>query len=220
MPARRPRGRPAHPDILTPAEWAVLDGVRHGLTRRAIARRRGTSLSGVKYHLSNISGKLGVPGIAALRRWPGIPATSTLGGPRASDRREHSIMSASDLSLGGLGQVALWVRDVARAAAFYGTTLGLPHLFTFGDLAFFDMDGTRLYLQRTDHAEWRPGSLLYFVVDDIHASVAQLSGRGVAFRGAPHRIHTHDDGTEEWMAFFDDPDGNTLALMSRVPPAG
>lgn len=25
-------------------------------------------------------------------------------------------------------------------------------------------------------------------------------------------------GTEEWMAFFEDPEGNMLALMSRVAP--
>ena len=38
--------------------------------------------------------------------------------------------------------------------------------------------------------------------------------------GAPHRIHTHDDGTEEWMTFFEDPDGNTLALMASARAAG
>lgn len=124
-----------------------------------------------------------------------------------------------DYQLGRLGQVALSVRDVPRAEAFYATTLGLPHLFTFGDLAFFDMEGTRLYLQRTGDADWRPGSLLYFVVEDIHAAAAALAGRGVPFRGAPHRIHTHDDGIEEWMTFFEDPDGNVLALMSRMSPA-
>jgi methylmalonyl-CoA/ethylmalonyl-CoA epimerase len=31
-------------------------------------------------------------------------------------------------------------------------------------------------------------------------------------------IHRHPDGTEEWMAFFEDPDGGVLALMSRVAP--
>jgi hypothetical protein len=40
----------------------------------------------------------------------------------------------------------------------------------------------------------------------------------VAFDGAPHLIYRHDDGTEEWMVFFSDSEGNTLALMSRVPP--
>ena len=32
-------------------------------------------------------------------------------------------------------------------------------------------------------------------------------------------IHRHADGTEEWMAFFSDPDGRPLALMSQVKPA-
>ena len=26
-------------------------------------------------------------------------------------------------------------------------------------------------------------------------------------------------GVEEWMSFFDDPDGNTLSIMARVAPA-
>ena len=125
-----------------------------------------------------------------------------------------------DLRLGRLGQVALSVRDVPRSEAFYATTLGLAHLFTFGDLAFFDMTGTRLYLHRKDDAEWRAGSLLYFVVDDIRAAVSALEDRSVTFHGPPQRVHTHDDGTEEWMAFFDDPDGNPLALMARTAPPG
>jgi methylmalonyl-CoA/ethylmalonyl-CoA epimerase len=29
-------------------------------------------------------------------------------------------------------------------------------------------------------------------------------------------IHRHADGTEEWMAFFSDPEGRPLALMSQV----
>ncbi len=121
-------------------------------------------------------------------------------------------------ALGRIGQVSLDIRDVARAERFYGTTLGLPHVFTFGDLAFFDAGGTRLYLHRKDEAEWRPGSTLYFVVDDITAAQESLGSAGVHFTGAPHRIHTHDDGTEEWMTFFEDGEGNTLALMSVVRP--
>ena len=218
MPSRG-RGRPAHPDVLTPTEWAVLDWVRHGLSRREIAHRRGVSLSAIRYHLANISGKLGVSGVRELRHWPGVPSTSALRPVVQPAKESVTVSIPGDPRLGRLGQVALSVRDIARGEAFYAMTLGLPHLFTFGDLAFFDMAGTRLYLQRTDDADWRPGSLLYFAVDDVHATVAALEGRAVAFRGAPHRIHTHDDGTEEWMAFFDDPDGNPLALMSRVRSA-
>lgn len=32
------RGRPPHPDILTPAEWRVVEGVWHGLTIPAIQK--------------------------------------------------------------------------------------------------------------------------------------------------------------------------------------
>ncbi|HUF06482.1 MAG TPA: VOC family protein [Candidatus Binatia bacterium] len=214
MTPRRGRGRPPHPDLLTPAEWQVLDWMRHGVHRAEIARRRGTSVDAVKYHLSNISGKLGVRG-RELRRWPGIPAGSAL-----SHRRTHSAMTGPTMPrIGPIGQIALSIRDVARAERFYGETLGLPHVFTFGDLAFFDADGIRLYLHRHDEADWRPGSILYFLVEDIHAAQAALSEEGVSFTGAPHVIYTDDaTGVEEWMTFFEDGEGNTLALMSRVEP--
>jgi predicted enzyme related to lactoylglutathione lyase len=119
---------------------------------------------------------------------------------------------------GALGQVSLLARDIGRAEAFYRDKLGLAHLFTFGDLTFFACGATRLFLRQAAD-EWHPGSILYFTVADIHASYQDLAGRGVAST-APHLIHRHDDGTEEWMAFFADTEGNTLALMSQVAPAG
>jgi len=215
MSASRGSGRPPHPDLLTPAEWHVLDLVRHGLRRAEIAERRGTSVDGVKYHLANVSGKLGV-GARELRHWPGIPNTTAL----SRMRTESTMPATSTTRLGAIGQVSLSIRDVARAERFYGETLGLPHVFTFGDLAFFDADGTRIYLHRKDEAEWRPGSILYFRVDDIHAAQERLAGRDVQFTGAPHVIFTDDaTGVEEWMTFFEDGEGNTLALMSRVEPS-
>jgi predicted enzyme related to lactoylglutathione lyase len=130
-------------------------------------------------------------------------------------------MTDDKLRLGPVAQVSLYVRDVARAERFYGQTLGLPHHFTFGDLAFFDMAGTRLYLHAVEQERWRPGSILYFLVDDIADAWEELQRRGVNMKGAPHNIYTDDaTGVEEWMAFFEDGEGNTLALMSRVAPAG
>jgi DNA-binding CsgD family transcriptional regulator/catechol 2,3-dioxygenase-like lactoylglutathione lyase family enzyme len=216
MTTRR-RGRPAHPDVLTPAEWQVLDWLRHGVNRHEIARRRRTSLDAVKYHIANIAAKLRVETTRELRRWPGYPATSPLA------HRKEAAMSTEPttgaLRLGPVGQVSLFVREIARAERFYGETLGLPHHFTFGDLAFFDMAGTRLYLHAVDQEKWKPGSILYFLVDDIHAGWEELGRRDVRTTGAPHNIYTDDaTGTEEWMAFFEDGEGNTLALMSRVDP--
>ena len=43
-------------------------------------------------------------------------------------------------------------------------------------------------------------SLLYFRVEDIHGACASLQARGVEFINAPHMIHRHADGMEEWMA--------------------
>jgi len=129
-------------------------------------------------------------------------------------------MPPTDLRLGPIGQVSLYVRDVAAAEAFYRDRLGLAHHFTFGDLAFFDMGGTRLYLHAVDANAWRPGSIIYFLVDDIAAAQRALTDRGVDFSGAPHRIHTDEaTGVEEWMTFFEDPFGNELALMARVGPS-
>jgi predicted enzyme related to lactoylglutathione lyase len=126
---------------------------------------------------------------------------------------------STQLQLGPIGQVSLSIRDVGRAERFYRDTLGLPHVFTFGDLAFFDASGVRIYLHRKDDAEWRPGSVLYFLVDDIADAHRDLSQRGVKFGGAPHLIYTDDQtGVEEWMAFFEDGEGNMLALMSQVSP--
>ena len=125
---------------------------------------------------------------------------------------------APEVRLAGLGQVSLLARDTARVEAFYRDTLGLPHVFTFGDLAFFDAGGVRIYIHTKAEKEWRPSSVLYFVVDDIQAACTDLQGRGVHFLGAPHLIHRHAaTGIEEWMAFFEDSEGNTLALMAKVP---
>jgi DNA-binding CsgD family transcriptional regulator/catechol 2,3-dioxygenase-like lactoylglutathione lyase family enzyme len=211
---RRGRGRPRHPDVLTPAEWSVLDLYRHGVNRQEIARLRGTSVDAVKYHVANITAKLGAAGSRELRQWPGYPMTSPL-----SQRKERNEMMTTDLRLGPIGQVSLYIRNVKRAETFYGETLGLHHHFTFGDLAFFDMGGTRLYLHRVDEDKWRPGSVLYFRVDDIGSAWEALKARGVQFTGAPHLIYTDDEtGAEEWMTFFHDTEGNQLALMSRVEP--
>lgn len=122
------------------------------------------------------------------------------------------------VGLGPIGQVSLLVRDVARAERFYRDTLGLDHLFTFGDLAFFDCAGVRLFVRAVPDAEWRPSSILYFRVDDIGAATAALDAAGATVVEQPGVIHRDDAaGVEEWMAFFEDPDRNVLAVMSRVP---
>jgi predicted enzyme related to lactoylglutathione lyase len=119
-------------------------------------------------------------------------------------------------AIGGLRQVARTVRDIGVATEFYGAILGLKHLFTFGPRAFFELGSVRLYLEETQQPG--PESILYFAVDDIAATHVALGARGVEFVGPPQLIHRHEDGREEWMAFFKDPEGRTLALASVVTP--
>lgn len=106
------------------------------------------------------------------------------------------------------------VKDLPRAVAFYRDRLGMRFLFQVPPgLAFFDCNGIRLMIEVPPDKEFdHPGSVLYFKVDDIDASYAELQARGVDFRDEPHLIAKMPDH-ELWMAFFRDGEGNTLALM-------
>jgi len=205
------RGRPPHDDLLTPAEWRTVNAVRHGLTNRQIAARRGVSLDAVKYHVANAIAKLGVRNRKALRTWEGWHKDSPL------NFRENAMNEQSDFL--GIGQVARSVADIGTAEYWYRDVLGLDHLYTFGDLVFFDCGGTRLMLSQ---AKDDPGteSILYLQVPDINAAYERLVARGVEFINTPHMIHKHDDGVEEWMAFFRDPEGRPLAIMATVADEG
>ena len=63
------RGRPKHPDILTPREWEVLALIREELSNEEIAGRLGISIDGVKYHVSEILSKLELENRADAARW-------------------------------------------------------------------------------------------------------------------------------------------------------
>jgi len=209
--ALRGRGRPRHPDLLTPAEWSIVDAVRHGISDRGIAKLRRISRDAVKFHLANAKAKVGVRTRAELRQWRGIPANS----PLAS--KEHGEMS--HLTLGSIGQIARAVTDLSEAERFYRDVLGLPHLFTAGKLAFFDCGGVRLMIEDRSIVEvpdLHNDSVLYFRVQDIHAAQEELERRGVTFTGAPHMIYKHPDGLEEWLTFFHEPGGGLLSLIAQV----
>ena len=124
------------------------------------------------------------------------------------------------VSLGHIEQVAIPVRDVARATAFYRDQLGMKLLFEVPpQLSFFDCDGIRLALSiSSDPMYDPPGSIVYYRVADIEASHAELEGRGVEFLQGPHRV-AELVVIEIWMAFFEDTEGNTLAITSEKPVA-
>jgi DNA-binding CsgD family transcriptional regulator/catechol 2,3-dioxygenase-like lactoylglutathione lyase family enzyme len=208
MGIRRRKGRPPYDDVLTPGEWRVVHAVQHGLSNRQIAQRRGISLDAVKYHIANAVAKLGVGSRERLRQWFAAPRRSAL------SAKEKSM--SEPLQLGPLAQIGRTVRDIKESEAWYGQTLGLKHLYTFGSFAFFDCGGTRLFLSAQEQPA--PESTLYLRVPDIRAAYELLRSRSVEFAAPPHLIHRHADGTEEWLAHFNDPEGRCLALLSQVRP--
>lgn len=115
-----------------------------------------------------------------------------------------------------LGQVSVNVKELPRAVAFYRDALELPLVLDTPGMAFFQCGATRLMLSVPTGAEFdHPGSVLYLTVRDIQASHAALTARGVSFLRPPHCIARLDE-RDLYMAFFRDPEGNTLALMSEV----
>ncbi|HEX7182411.1 MAG TPA: VOC family protein [Thermoanaerobaculia bacterium] len=122
------------------------------------------------------------------------------------------------VTLSQIGQIAINVRDIERAVAFYRDTLGMRFLFQVPNLAFFDCGGVRLMLGKAEKPEFdHPASILYYKVDDIQSAWQTLSSQGVRFEGEPHLIARMPDH-ELWMAFFRDSEDNMLALMSEVRP--
>ena len=127
--------------------------------------------------------------------------------------------TTDDVRLGPIGQIAVNARDLERAVRFYRDTLGMKLLFQVPQMAFFDCGGVRLMLGLASEPAFdHPASVIYYRVPDIRAAHRALAGRDVAFTSPPHLVAKLPDH-ELWLAFFRDPEGNTLALMSEVRPA-
>jgi catechol 2,3-dioxygenase-like lactoylglutathione lyase family enzyme len=120
------------------------------------------------------------------------------------------------MELGPVSQISRRVETLDRARDFLRKVAGLRELYAFPGLAFFDLGGTRLMLRETGRRD--EADILYFRVDDIAAAHDRLTARGALFDGAPHLIHRHPDGSEEWMAFFKDDEGRDLALHMQARP--
>ncbi|HEY6334238.1 MAG TPA: VOC family protein [Blastocatellia bacterium] len=126
------------------------------------------------------------------------------------------MQDGTTFGLAQVGQIAVNVRDLARAEAFYRDKLGMKHLFTVPKMSFFDCGGVTLMLDIPEEAEHdHPSSIIYFNVDDIQQACSVLSERGVKFQGQAHLIAAMEK-YDLWMAFFRDSEENMMALMSRV----
>ncbi len=70
---RHVRGRPPHPDVLTPAEWRVLEHLRAGHSNPEIAVRLHVSVNTVRTHVSSMLAKLELSDRHELAAWVGEP---------------------------------------------------------------------------------------------------------------------------------------------------
>jgi methylmalonyl-CoA/ethylmalonyl-CoA epimerase len=124
--------------------------------------------------------------------------------------------SGSGLSITRIGQIGITVHDLDRAVGFYRDVLKLTFLFRVPNLAFFDCGGVRLLLGAPERPELdHPASILYYLVDDIHASHAALRADGAALVDEPHLIAKMPDH-DLWMFFVKDGEGNVLGVMAEV----
>lgn len=107
-------------------------------------------------------------------------------------------------------------RDGARARAFYEKVLGLSVISEDHFALVLDANGTMLRLQKVESFTPSPVTALGWEVSDIRAAVTGLVERGVTFLKYPWMdqdelgIWRSPSGAS--VAWFRDPDGNTLSL--------
>ena len=117
-----------------------------------------------------------------------------------------------------IGQIAITVSNLARSRDFYQNTLGMKLLFDAGKMLFYACGEVRFMISATSEPVSAGGTILYFKVDDIQGTHAELEGKGVAFVQGPHMVAKMAN-YDLWMAFLKDPDGYVLGVMSEIPQA-
>ena len=106
--------------------------------------------------------------------------------------------------------------DLARARTFYEGTLGLEVLHEDGFAVVLAAPGESIRVTLDEHLTPQPFTILGWQVDDLTASVRELAAAGVAFERFDF-FDQDDDGiwtapSGDLVAWFQDPDGNTLSV--------
>lgn len=116
--------------------------------------------------------------------------------------------------LTGVLQIAITVKDIDRATAFYRDVLGLPILMTPPNMAFFNCGGVRLYLSCGDGSEHGSNSYIYFRTLDMNVLLAEMRTKCVSIHQEPQviaRMANHD----LWLMWIKDSEDNLLGVMEE-----
>ncbi|MGH6692931.1 MAG: VOC family protein [Gemmatimonadales bacterium] len=111
------------------------------------------------------------------------------------------------------------VSDIARARKFYEGTIGMTLDDTTEPEALGYRSGNSpVLIYKSQYAGTNRATSLTWLVDDVDAVVRDLKAKGVAFEhydlpGTTRRGDVHLTGKLK-NAWFKDPDGNILALVS------
>src|SRR5262249_41529004 len=119
----------------------------------------------------------------------------------------------------GVLQLAIPVRDIARATVFYRDSLGLKFLMDAPNMAFFDCGGVRLYLDASEASE-QPASnqFVYFRSTDILNHASRLKAKDITIHQEP-RLIAKLPHAEVWLMWIRDSEGNLLGIMGERKPA-
>ncbi len=120
--------------------------------------------------------------------------------------------------ISGTDFITVSTRDFEAARRFYGEVLGLEFSKQWGSMPAgeFETGNLTIAVMQSDAfgQEFQSNnSPIEFHVDDFEAARAELESRGIEFRG-----ETLDSGVC-FQAFFEDLDGNALAIHHRYAPA-
>jgi predicted enzyme related to lactoylglutathione lyase len=133
------------------------------------------------------------------------------------NERKNNMTEQTGFALSKVGQIAVRVKDLDRATAFYRDKLGLKHLHQAPSLSVLDCGGITLLLSRPENsAEDHPSSIIYFDVEDIQSAFKSLSDRGVSFVEKPNKVGSLGD-VDVWIAVFRDSEENMMGLRSMTP---
>jgi catechol 2,3-dioxygenase-like lactoylglutathione lyase family enzyme len=112
------------------------------------------------------------------------------------------------------------VQDMARAQKFYEGTLGLKETGRMGeDVTSYKSGNSTVFVYRSEFAGTNKATCMTWIVgDDVESITHALKSKGVAFEhydmsGLKLEGDVHvGDGMK--VAWFKDPDGNTLCVAS------